>query len=122
MFLVHIICMLVRSLKMRTKAFGEENMAHLSAYYYSEEKGEERKFEMEEYLKNLDSKKFKEFMEWKEEMEQKFPFIRDALLGKKAPPLHWEVKEDSKKASIFNNILTKIKDKFAFLFDRDCFI
>ena len=135
MFLVHIICMLVRSLKMRTKAFGEENMAHLSAYYYSEEKGEERKLEiyseekgeerkleMEEYLKNLDSKKFKEFMEWKEEMEQKFPFIRDALLGKKAPPLHWEVKEDSKKASIFNNILTKIKDKFAFLFDRDCFI
>ena len=47
MFLVHIICMLVRSLKMRTKAFGEENMAHLSAYYYSEEKGEERKLEME---------------------------------------------------------------------------
>ena len=121
MFLVHIICMLVRSLKMRTKAFGEENMAHLSAYYYSEEKGEERKLEMEEYLKNLDSKKFKEFMEWKEEMEQKFPFIRDALLGKKAPPLHWEVKEDSKEDSIFFNILTKIKDKLAFLFDRDCF-
>ena len=107
---------------MRTKAFGEENMAHLSAYYYSEEKGEERKLEMEEYLKNLDSKKFKEFMEWKEEMEQKFPFIRDALLGKKAPPLQWEVKEDSKEDSIFFNILTKIKDKFAFLFDRDCFI
>ena len=121
MFLVHIICMLVRSLKMRTKAFGEENMAHLSAYYYSEEKGEERKLEMEEYLKNLDSKKFKEFMEWKEEMELKFPFIRDALLGKKAPPLQWEVKEDSKEDSIFFNILTKIKDKFAFLFDRDCF-
>ena len=36
-------------------------------------------------------------------------------------PLHWKVKEYSKKASIFNNILTKIKDKFAFLFDRDCF-
>ena len=121
MFLVHIICMLVRSLKMRTKAFGEENMAHLSAYYYSEEKGEERKLEMEEYLKNLDSQKFKEFMEWKEEMEHKFPFIRDALLGKKAPPLQWEVKEDSKEDSIFFNILTKIKDKFAFLFDRDCF-
>ena len=121
MFLVHIICMLVRSLKMRTKAFGEENMAHLSAYYYSEEKGEERKLEMEEYLKNLDSKKFKEFMEWKEEMELKFPFIRDALLGRKAPPLHWEVKEDPKDDSIFYNILTKIKDKFAFLFDRDCF-
>lgn len=106
---------------MKLKAFGDENMAHLSAYYYSEEKGEERKLEMEEYLKNLDSKKFKEFMEWKEEMECKFPFIRDALLGKKAPPLHWEVKEDSKDDSIFYNILTKIKDKFAFLFDRDCF-
>ena len=72
---------------MKLKAFGDENMAHLSAYYYSEEKGEERKLEMEEYLKNLDSKKFKEFMEWKDEMECKFPFIRDALLGKKAPPL-----------------------------------
>ena len=44
-----------------------------------------------------------------------------ALLGKKAPPLHWEVKEDPKDDSIFYNILTKIKDKFAFLFDRDCF-
>ena len=51
---------------MKLKAFGDENMAHLSAYYYSEEKGEERKLEMEEYLKNLDSKKFKEFMEWKD--------------------------------------------------------
>ena len=69
---------------------------------------------MEEYLKNLDSKKFKEFMEWKEEMERKFPFVREVLLGRQDPPLHW-------KASIFNNILTKIKDKFAFLFDRDCF-
>ena len=114
--------MIVRSLKMRTKAFGDDNLLYLSTYYCCEKLGEERKLEREKYLKNLDSKKFKEFMEWKEEMEQKFPFIRDALLGKKAPPLHWEVKEDSKKASIFNNILTKIKDKFAFLFDRDCFI
>ena len=93
---------------MRTKAFGNDNIIHLGTYYQSEELGEEKKLEMEEYLKGLDSKKFKEFMEWKEEMERKFP-------------LHWKVKEYSKKASIFNNILTKIKDKFAFLFDRDCF-
>jgi hypothetical protein len=106
---------------MKTKAFGNDNIIHLGTYYQSEELGEEKKLEMEEYLKNLDSKKFKEFMEWKEEMELKFPFIRDALLGKKAPPLQWEVKEDSKEDSIFFNILTKIKDKFAFLFDRDCF-
>ncbi len=85
---------------MRTKAFGEDNIIHLGTYYQSEELGEEKKLEMEEYLKNLDSKKFKELQD---------------------PPLHWKVKEYSKKASIFNNILTKIKDKFAFLFDRDCF-
>ena len=71
---------------MRTKAFGNDNIIHLGTYYQSEELGEEKKLEMEEYL-----------------------------------PLHWKVKEYSKKASIFNNILTKIKDKFAFLFDRDCF-
>ena len=106
---------------MRTKAFGEDNIIHLGTYYQSEELGEEKKLEMEEYLKGLDSKKFKEFMEWKEEMECKFPFVREVLLGRQDPPLHWEVKEDSKKASIFNNILTKIKDKFAFLFDGDCF-
>ena len=56
---------------MRTKAFGEDNIIHLGTYYQSEELGEEKKLEMEEYLKNLDSKKFKEFMEWKEEMERK---------------------------------------------------
>jgi len=106
---------------MRTKAFGNDNIIHLGTYYQSEELGEEKKLEMEEYLKGLDSKKFKEFMEWKEEMECKFPFVREVLLGRQDPPLHWKVKEYSKKASIFNNILTKIKDKFAFLFDRDCF-
>ena len=55
---------------MRTKAFGDDNIIHLGTYYQSEELGEEKKLEMEEYLKNLDSKKFKEFMEWKEEMER----------------------------------------------------
>ena len=79
---------------MKTKAFGNDNIIHLGTYYQSEELGEEKKLEMEEYL---------------------------VLLGKQDPPLHWKVKEYSKKASIFNNILTKIKDKFAFLFDRDCF-
>lgn len=107
---------------MKRKGFGDDNWIHLSIYYHCEELGEKRKLEREEYLKGLDSKKFKEFMQWKEEMERKFPFIRDALFGKKAPPLHWEVKEDPKKDNIFNNILTKIKDKFTFLFDRDCFI
>ena len=49
---------------MKTKAFGNDNIIHLGTYYQSEELGEEKKLEMEEYLKGLDSKKFKEFMEW----------------------------------------------------------
>ena len=103
---------------MKLKAFGDENMAHLSAYYYSEESGEEKKLEMEEYLKNIDSKKFKEFMEWKEEIECKFPFVRDVLLGRQAPPLHWEVKEDQEETSFVKKIYIKIKEELEFRFQR----
>ena len=58
-------------------------MSYLRTYYRFEEQGPLRKEHMENCFRAEDPKKFKEFFEWKEEMERIHPYGRDAILGKK---------------------------------------
>ena len=61
----------------------KDNMSYLRTYYRFEQQGPLRKEHMENCFRAEDPKKFKEFLEWKEEMERIHPYGRDAILGKK---------------------------------------
>ena len=91
---------------MRTKAFCDKNIFYLSSLYFFEERSYEQKLEMEEYLKNKDSKKFKEFLEWKDDMEVKIPNIRDVALGRAEVPTLSELNRNFDSS---NSFLDKIR-------------
>ena len=58
-------------------------MSYLRTYYRFEEQGPLRKEHMENCFRAEDPKKFKEFLEWKEEMERIHPYGRDAIESRK---------------------------------------
>ena len=107
---------------MISKGYGDRNMSVLSTYYMYEAESPFHKEWMENCFREENPKKFKEFLEWKEEMERIHPYGRDAILGKKAPPPHWEVelvpKED---VSFFKKLYIRIKKEIQFRFGRDYF-
>lgn len=100
---------------MISKGYGDRNMSVLSTYYMYEAESPFHKEWMENCFREEDPKKFKEFLEWKEEMERIHPYGKDAILGKKAPPLNWEFHEDPVETSFLKNIFNKIKIEVNFL-------
>ncbi len=100
----------------------KDNMSYLRTYYRFEEQGPLRKEHMESCFRAEDPKKFKEFLEWKEEMERIHPYGRDAILGKKAPPAPWEVKLVPREdVSFLKKLYIRIKEEIQFRFGRDYF-